>query len=60
MIMFSDVPQVTEIKSLAKKVTGKTNIRQLELEKELQTKREEMQNTLEEMQIFAGRTEINQ
>ena len=50
MIMFSDVPQVTEIKSLAKKVTGKTNIRQLELEKELQTKREEMQNTLEEIQ----------
>ena len=51
MIIFTDVPDIPEVKQSAKK--GKrvlNNIRQMELEKELQRTREEMQNTLEEMQ----------
>ena len=51
MIIFTDVPEITDIKLRAKK--GKKtsdSIRQSELEKELQHTREEMQNTLEEMQ----------
>jgi len=51
MIIFTDVPVMTDIKLRAKK--GKktlNNIRKSELEKELQHAREEVQNTLEEMQ----------
>ncbi|MCX6320336.1 MAG: PAS domain-containing protein [Bacteroidia bacterium] len=51
MIIFTDVPDITNIKLRAKK--GKkilANIRQSELEKELQHAREEIQNTLEEVQ----------
>jgi two-component system CheB/CheR fusion protein len=51
MIIFTDVPEIDEIKLQdkkgIKKLTGK---RQSELEKELQHTREEMQSTLEEMQ----------
>jgi two-component system CheB/CheR fusion protein len=51
MIIFTDVPEIDEIKlqdkKEMKKLTGK---RQSELEKELQHTREEMQSTLEEMQ----------
>jgi len=51
MIIFTDVPEITDIELRAKK--GKktfTSIRQSELENELQHTREEMQSTLEEMQ----------
>ncbi len=51
MIIFTDVPEITDIELKAKK--GKktfTSIRQSELEDELQHTREEMQSTLEEMQ----------
>lgn len=51
MIVFSDVPEIADIKSQVKK--GKktlTIIRQSELEKELERTREEMQSTVEEMQ----------
>jgi two-component system CheB/CheR fusion protein len=51
MIIFTDIPEIGNIKLLAKK--GKKNldnIRQLELEEELRRAREEMQNSLEEMQ----------
>jgi two-component system CheB/CheR fusion protein len=51
MIIFTDVPEIDEIKlqdkKEMKKLTGKS---QSELEKELQHTREEMQSTLEEMQ----------
>ena len=51
MIIFTDVPEITDIKLQAKKGKKTLNsIRQSELEKELQHTREEMQNTLEEMQ----------
>jgi two-component system CheB/CheR fusion protein len=51
MIIFTDMPEITDNKLLAK--IGKkalTSVKQLELEKELQHTREEMQDTLEEMQ----------
>ncbi|MCX6253871.1 MAG: PAS domain-containing protein [Bacteroidia bacterium] len=51
MIIFTDVPETTDIKLPTKK--GKkdlTSVRQLELETELLHTREEMQDTLEEMQ----------
>jgi two-component system, chemotaxis family, CheB/CheR fusion protein len=51
MIIFTDVPEVADIKLPAKK--GKKtrgSIRESELENELQRTREEMQNILEEMQ----------
>jgi two-component system, chemotaxis family, CheB/CheR fusion protein len=51
MLIFTDVPEVPEVKIQATK--GKktiSNIRQLELEEELQHAREETQSTLEEMQ----------
>ncbi|MBN2274697.1 MAG: PAS domain-containing protein [Bacteroidales bacterium] len=51
MIIFTDVPEITDLKLQSKK--GKKTLnstRQSELEKELQHIREEMQNTLEEMQ----------
>jgi len=51
MIIFTDVPEITDLRLQSKK--GKKtlhNIRQSELEKELQHSREEMQNALEEMQ----------
>ncbi len=51
MIIFTDVPDITDIKLRAKK--GKKTlyrISQSELEKELQHAHEEIQNTLEEMQ----------
>jgi two-component system CheB/CheR fusion protein len=51
MIVFTDVPEITDIQLLAKKGKKTFNsIRQLELEDELQRTREEIQNTLEEMQ----------
>ena len=50
MIIFSDVTQVMEVEPPLKKVTGKTDNRYQELQKELQEKSVEMQNTLEEMQ----------
>jgi len=51
MVIFTDLPKISGLKQLEKK-GAKTfdNIRQQELEKELQHSREEMQNTLEEMQ----------
>ena len=51
MIIFDDVQEVTDIKLTTRK--GKkpiNNIRELELEEELQRTHEEIQNTLEEMQ----------
>jgi two-component system CheB/CheR fusion protein len=51
MIIFTDVPEITDIKHRAKK--GKNTLsstRQSEFEAELQRSREEVQNTLEEMQ----------
>ncbi|MEI8226080.1 MAG: chemotaxis protein CheB [Bacteroidota bacterium] len=51
MIIFTDVPEITDIKLRAKK--GKKtldSVRQSELEKELQHAREEIQNTLDEVQ----------
>jgi two-component system, chemotaxis family, CheB/CheR fusion protein len=51
MIIFKDVPKVTGFKEPGKKGEKNWNdIKQLELEKELQHAREEMQSTLEEMQ----------
>jgi len=51
MIIFSDLPKVARSKDPGKKdVKTPDNIKQLELEKELQHAREEMQTTLEEMQ----------
>jgi two-component system, chemotaxis family, CheB/CheR fusion protein len=51
MIIFTDVPEITDIKLLAKKGKKPSGIiRQSELEAELKHTREEMQNTLEEMQ----------
>jgi two-component system CheB/CheR fusion protein len=51
MIIFTDVPEITDIKLQAKKgVKTLNSISQSELEKELQNAREEVQNTLEEMQ----------
>ena len=51
MIIFTDVPDITDIKLRAKKGKKALNsISQSELEKELQHAREEIQNTLEEMQ----------
>ena len=51
MIVFSDVAEPGDIRHLANKgKRTKTNIRQAELEKELEHVREEMQSTLEEMQ----------
>ncbi len=51
MIIFKDVPIVTGFKEPGKKgEKSLNNIKQLELEKELQHVREEMQSTLEEMQ----------
>jgi two-component system CheB/CheR fusion protein len=51
MIIFVDVPEITDIK--LQEMKGKRhlgNIRQTELEKELQRTHEEVQNTMEEMQ----------
>ena len=51
MIIFTDVPEITDIKLQAKKrVKTLNSIRQSELEKELQNAREEIQNTLDERQ----------
>jgi two-component system CheB/CheR fusion protein len=51
MIIFTDIPEIDEIKLQDKKGIKKlTDKRQSELEKELQHTREEMQSTLEEMQ----------
>jgi len=51
MIIFTDVPDITDIKLRIKKGKKTLNsISQSELEKELQHAREEIQNTLEEMQ----------
>jgi PAS domain S-box len=51
MIIFTDMPEIADIKLRAKKgVKTLNSISQSELEKELQLTREEMQSTLEEMQ----------
>jgi len=51
MIIFTDIPTNIIVKELGKKGEKTLNIiRQSELEKELQTAREDTQNTLEEMQ----------
>jgi two-component system CheB/CheR fusion protein len=51
MIIFTDVPEITDIKVQEKKEVKTLNsISQSELEKELQNAREEIQNTLDEMQ----------
>ena len=51
MIIFIDLPKIVGIETLGNKEENvSNNIRQTELEKELQHAREEMQNTLEEMQ----------
>jgi two-component system, chemotaxis family, CheB/CheR fusion protein len=51
MVIFTDLPKIAGLKQLGEKGTKAfNNVRQLELEKELQHAREEMQNTLEEMQ----------
>ncbi|TRZ74343.1 MAG: PAS domain S-box protein [Bacteroidetes bacterium] len=51
MIIFTDVPEIPDIKLQAKKgVKTLISISQSELEKELQNAREEIQNTFEEMQ----------
>ncbi len=50
MIIFTDVPEITDIKLRAKKgVKTLNSISQSELEKELQHAHDEIQNTLEEM-----------
>jgi two-component system, chemotaxis family, CheB/CheR fusion protein len=51
MIIFSDVPDIPDTGLKKKKgLKNRDNIRESELENELQQTREEMQNTLEEMQ----------
>lgn len=51
LIIFTDLPKIAGIKRSGKKgANAFNNLRQMELEKELQQLREEMQNTLEEMQ----------
>jgi two-component system, chemotaxis family, CheB/CheR fusion protein len=50
MIIFNDLPEIIDFKPMAANQKSKKNIREAELESELQAIREEMQTTQEEMQ----------